>query len=150
MKERTYRYSNLEPLYPFGFGLSYTRFEYKDLKISADHFAAGEPLRISVELKNAGSMDASEVVQVYLSDLQASTQVPLNKLVGFKRVHLKAGQTAIVRFRLSAEAMMFVDENGEEKLEPGEFRLTVGGCSPSKRGSELGAPEPVSTIFSIE
>ncbi len=150
MKERTYRYSNLEPLYPFGFGLSYTRFEYKDLKISADHLAAGEPLRISVELKNAGSMDASEVVQVYLSDLQASTQVPLNKLVGFKRVPLKAGQTAMVKFRLSAEAMMFVDENGEEKLEPGEFRLTVGGCSPGKRGSELGAPEPVSTVFSIE
>ena len=72
-----------------------------------------------------------------------------NKLVGFKRVQLKTGQITTVRFNLSPEAMMFVDEGGEQKLEPGQFRLTVGSCSPGKRGVELGAPEPVSAIFTV-
>ena len=85
MNGRTYRYSTAEPLYPFGFGLSYARFIFSDLKLSAKKIKAGRPLRFSVKLKNTGKMDADEIVQVYLSDLQASAPVPLNKLVGFKR-----------------------------------------------------------------
>jgi beta-glucosidase len=149
MKERTYRYSTAEPLYPFGFGLSYSHFEYGDLRMGADRVRAGRPLRFNLRVKNRGSMDAGEVVQVYLSDLQATSPVPIQKLVGFKRVQLRAGQSKRISFSLPAEAMMFIDENGEEKLEAGEFRLTVGGCSPGQRGVELGAPEPVRANFTV-
>ncbi len=150
MENRTYRYSTAEPLYPFGFGLSYTRFEFSALKLRSDRITAGQALVFNVTLKNAGGMDADEVVQVYLSDLQASAQVPIHKLVGFRRVHIKAGQTRRLRFSLSPEAMQFVDENGEQRLEPGQFRLTVGSCSPGTRGPELGAPQPIEAVFVVE
>jgi beta-glucosidase len=150
MDRRTYRYSLSEPLYPFGYGLSYTRFKFSGLALRSDRIGAGQPLSFRVTLKNSGGMDADEVVQLYLSDLQASAPVPVHKLVGFRRVHVKAGQDRILRFRLSVEAMMFVDEGGEQKLEPGQFRLTVGACSPGSRGIELGAPQPLSAIFIVE
>jgi beta-glucosidase len=149
MQGRTYRYSLLEPLYPFGFGLSYTRFQFIGLKLHSDRITAGEPLSFRVTLKNAGGMGADEVVQVYLSDLQASAPVPIQKLVGFRRVHVPAGKRKTVRFDLPPEAMLFVDENGDQKLEPGQFRLTVGGCSPGRRGIELGAPAPLSANFVV-
>jgi len=92
-------------------------------------------------------MDAEEVVQVYLSDLEASVPVPVNKLVSFRRTRIKSGQVRKLRFTLPPEAMMFVDENGKPKLEPGQFRLTVGSCSPGERGQALGAPSPRSLIL---
>jgi beta-glucosidase len=147
MDRRTYRYGTADPLYPFGFGLSYTRFEYESLKLKADRIRAGEPFSFSVKVKNAGNRDADEVVQVYLSDLEASVPVPVNKLVGFRRVKIQAGQTKEIKFMLPPEAMMFVDENGELRLEPGQFRLTVGGCSPGDRGQALGAPAPQVAFF---
>jgi beta-glucosidase len=149
MDGRTYRYSTAEPLYPFGFGLSYTRFEFTGLKLNSSRIAAGKQLSFRVTLKNAGGMDADEVVQMYLNDLQASAPVPIHKLVGFRRVHVRTGQSKTIRFNLPPEAMMFIDESGEQKLEPGQFRLMVGSCSPGKRGVELGAPEPVSAIFAV-
>ena len=149
MDGRTYRYSTAEPLFPFGFGLSYTRFEYESLRLGKKRLTAGEPLSFSVRLKNSGDMDAEEVVQVYLSDLEASAAVPLHKLVGFLRVKVKAGWSKTVKFTLPPEALMFVDGNGEHKLEPGSFRLAVGGCSPGKRGQELGAPAPQVAYFDL-
>jgi beta-glucosidase len=150
MDNRTYRYSRLEPLYPFGFGLSYTRFEFSNLKVDGSHVPAGKPLSFSLTLKNAGGMDADEVVQVYISDLQASVSVPIHKLVGFRRVHVKAGKCKTVNFNLPSEAMMFVDENGEQELEPGQFRLVVGSCSPGPYRAASGVPEPVSATFTVE
>ena len=149
MEGRTYRYSTAEPLYPFGFGLSYTRFEFSDLKLTANRIAAGKLLSFSVTLKNVGAMDADEVVQVYLSDPEASVPVPIHKLVGFRRVHVSAGKSKTVRFSLPSEVMLFVDANGDQKLEPGQFRLTVGSCSSGPRGMALGAPESVNAIFTI-
>jgi beta-glucosidase len=150
MDQRTYRYSTAEPLFPFGFGLSYTRFEYSDLKLAKKRLKPGEPLRLSVRLTNAGLVAGAEVAQVYLSDLAASVPVPQHKLVGFKRVALKPGQSRVVRFNLPAECLMLVDEDGKSRLEPGDFRVTVGGCSPGKRGVELGAPQAVSAIFTVK
>ncbi len=149
MKERTYRYSKAEPLYPFGFGLSYTRFIFENLKPSTPKIALGQGLNFSVSVKNVGLMDAEEVVQVYISDLEASAPVPLHKLVDFRRIKVKAGKSKTVKFTLPPEAFTFVDENGEHKLETGQFRLTVGSCSPGRRGVALGAPEPLSTIISM-
>jgi beta-glucosidase len=150
MEGRTYRYSTVEPLYPFGFGLSYTRFTLSDLQVRSGRIKAGAPLDFQVQLANAGDMDADEVVQVYLSDLQASTRVPLHKLVAFRRVHLRAGRSQTLRFSLPAEALQFVDEAGEQRLEAGQFRLTVGNCSPGGRGTALGAAQELSWTFSVE
>ncbi len=149
MDARTYRYSTVEPLFPFGFGLSYTRFAYEKLKLLTSEIKAGQALSFSVTLKNIGTMDAEEVVQAYLSDLEASAPVPRHRLVGFQRLKVKAGKSKVVNFSLPPEALTFVDETGEQKLEPGQFCLTVGSCSPGKRGVALGAPEPLSTIFTV-
>ncbi|MGB8212901.1 MAG: glycoside hydrolase family 3 N-terminal domain-containing protein [Anaerolineales bacterium] len=150
MEGRTYRYSTVEPLYPFGFGLSYTRFMFSDLKLKAERLQASEPLSFTFRLQNTGGMDADEVVQVYLKDLQASAPVPLHKLVAFRRVHLPAGQAKTLRFSLPPEALAFMNEAGEQVVEPGQFRLTVGSCSPGPRGLALGAPQPLEALFTLE
>jgi beta-glucosidase len=149
MERRTYRYSKVEPLYPFGFGLSYSRFEFRDLALVKAEIRAGQPMSFSFRLTNTGGMDAAEVAQVYLTDLQASCPVPLQKLVNFKRVFLKAGQSKRIKFTLPGEAMLFVNEQGESVMEPGQFRLTVGSCSPGKRGIELGAPASLTALFTV-
>jgi beta-glucosidase len=149
MQGRTYRYADWEPLYPFGFGLSYTTFAYSDLKLNRNTPNAGESLELRFNLLNTSSMEGDEVVQVYLSDLEASAPVPLHKLVDFRRVHLTPGEHQEVVFEIPAEAMTMVDEEGKRILEPGYFRVTVGGCSPSARGEALGAPKPVSAVFEV-
>jgi len=149
MAGRTYRYSTQDPLFPFGFGLSYTSFTYSGLKADRTSLRAGENLTISYTLTNSGARDAEEVAQIYLNDLEASVAVPLSNLVGFERVHLKAGETRALTYTLTPEMMMLFDEKGKQRLEPGAFRVTVGGCSPSERGLELGASEPVSMEFRV-
>ena len=149
MTGRTYRYMAEEPLYPFGFGLSYSCFEYSDLQLDHTEIAPGESINVSLTLHNSGGRDSAEVVQFYLSDLQASTVVPLHHLVGFERVVLKAGESRSVKFTLTSEMMSFFNDDGKLMLEPGEFRLEVGGCSPGKRGQELGASQPVIAVFAV-
>lgn len=149
MPGHTYRYAEWEPLYPFGFGLSYTTFAYSNLRLNKTELKAGEPLEACVTVTNTGKVDAEEVVQVYLKDLEASVLVPINSLVDFQRIALKAGESKDVSFTIEADKMMLYDEDGKQKLEPGEFRITIGGCSPSERGLALGAPEPVTGTFVV-
>ena len=150
MKGRTYRYMTEEPLYPFGFGLSYSCFEYSDLQLDKTNLAPGDSLPVSLTVRNEGASDSAEVAQFYLSDLQASTIVPLHHLVGFKRLNLKAGESKTLKFTITPEMMSFYNDEGELTLEPGNFRLEVGGCSPGKRGQELGAPKPVTAVFEVK
>ena len=150
MTERTYRYATWEPLYPFGFGLSYTHFAYSNLKMGQPVLTAGSSLAVQVTVQNTGTLAGEEVVQLYLSDLEASTVVPFQHLVAFQRVRLEPGESREMAFQLGPEAMMLVDDEGQLKLEPGEFRLTVGGCSPNTRGVALGAPSPVTAEFSVQ
>ena len=110
---------------------------------------AGENLGVSVEVCNSGKRAAAEVVQFYLTDLHASVPVPLHHLVGFERVFLQPGESRMVQFTLTPEMMSFFDEQGKLKLEAGSFRVEVGGCSPGKRGQELGAPTPVGAVFRV-
>lgn len=149
MTGRTYRYATEEPLFPFGFGLSYTRFTYSDLTLDAPSVAAGESLSLRFTLTNSGSVDADEVAQVYLSDREASTVVPLHSLIGFRRVHLKSGEQTEITFTVTPEMMEMVNDAGDRVIEPGAFRVTVGGCSPSDRGVALGASAPVSGDFTV-
>jgi beta-glucosidase len=149
MAGRTYRYATQEPLFPFGFGLSYAHFTYSDLTPDTATVQAGESLTLHCTLTNSGAVEAEEVAQVYLSDLEASTVVPLHSLIGFQRVHLKPGEHTAIKFTVTSEMMKLVNDAGDRVLEPGEFRVTVGGCSPSERGVRLGAPEPVSMTFAV-
>ena len=150
MQGRTYRYMTAEPLYPFGFGLSYSRFEYSELQLDQPILAIGESLNVNVTLTNCGESDSAEVAQFYLSDIHASTIVPLHHLIGFERVALKAGESKTLKFTITPEMMSFFNDDGKLTLEPGEFRIEVGGCSPSKRGQDLGAPKPVTAKFEVK
>jgi beta-glucosidase len=149
MAGRTYRFMTEAPLYPFGFGLSYTQFAYSDLRapILAQK---GQPFTFSFTLTNVGEVASDEIVQVYVSDLQASLPVPLQSLIAFRRVPLLPGESQIISFDISPEAFMLVDEAGELILEPGQLKLTIGGCSPSKRGFALGAPEMMEMVFELQ
>jgi beta-glucosidase len=149
MEGRTYRYMTQEPLYPFGFGLSYSRFEYAELVLEKSAVQAGENLGVGVKVSNVGAHAAAEVAQFYLTDLEASVPVPLHHLVGFERVFLRPGESRTVQFTLTPEMMSFFDEQGKLRLEAGAFRLELGGCSPGQRGLKLGAPTPVTAVFRV-
>jgi len=149
MVGRTYRYATSEPLFPFGFGLSYTEFEYSGLNLARKHLLAGESLSVNLTVTNIGENQADEIVQFYLSDLEASVLVPHVKLIGFERIALKPGQRKRVKFTVTPDMMMLYNDDGVAVLEAGKFRLTVGGCSPSQRSLALGAAQPVSMEFSV-
>ncbi len=127
MKGRTYRYFKGEPLYPFGYGLSYTSFGYTDLKLSTNHLKSGKGIDLKVMVKNTGDRLGEEVVQLYLSDLKASVPVPTRQLVGFQRVCLMPGVEHEVSFTITSDQMKLVNDLGERVLEPGAFRVEVGG-----------------------
>ncbi|MHB8087153.1 MAG: glycoside hydrolase family 3 C-terminal domain-containing protein [Anaerolineaceae bacterium] len=150
MTGRTYRYMTDEPLFPFGYGLSYTTFEYSKLKLEKETLQSGDTLSIQFTVTNIGNQTAAEVAQIYLSDLQASTTVPLQHLVGFERFELQPGASRSIEFTITPEMMSFFNDDGKLTLEPGEFRLEVGGCSPSPRGQALGAPKPLITTFTVK
>ncbi len=149
MVGRTYRYMTAEPLYPFGFGLSYSRFEYGNLKLDSTQPRQGETVLATVTVRNVGDVAGDEVVQLYLTDVEASVRTPISALKGFRRIRLKPGQHREVAFTITPEMMSLVDENGDSRLEPGRFRVTIGGCSPGQRGADLGAPQPVQATFAV-
>ena len=149
MKGRTYRYMTKEPLYPFGFGLGYSSFEYADLQLEKENITMGDSLNLRFTIRNNGDRTAAEVIQFYLTDVEASTTIPLHHLIGFKRIELSPGESQKVMFTVTPEMMSFINDNGKPVLEPGDFRLEVGGCSPGTRGQELGAPKTVTAVFNI-
>ncbi len=134
MDGRTYRFFKGEPLFPFGHGLSYTRFEYSALDVPA-RTDVGAPLQISVAVRNAGSRDGDEVVQLYVTHLGAGTRVPVRSLQGLKRVHLKRGEQQTVLFALTPRQLAIVSDAGQVRLEPGRVLLAVGGKQPGFRGA---------------
>jgi beta-glucosidase len=135
MSNRTYRYFTGKPLYPFGYGLSYTTFRYTDLNIP-EKTVAGSDLSISVKVTNTGSVAGDEVVQLYLTDEKASTPRPLRQLEGFRRIHLKAGESAAVSFTVKAEQFSIINAMDIRVIEPGWFTIAVGGKQPSENDSQ--------------
>jgi beta-glucosidase len=135
MAGRTYRYFDGEVLYPFGHGLSYTRFAYSDLVLDHDRLRGPEALTVSCRVENIGDRMGDEVVQVYLRDEEASLPVPRHSLVGFKRIRLAAGASATLHFTLQPRQFALADAEGRWVIEPGRFLLTVGGGQPGTPGT---------------
>lgn len=130
MENRTYRYFKGEPLFPFGFGLSYTTFRYHNLELP-EGYTPDSDLVVSVNVTNTGNLNGDEVVQLYLSNKNADLRTPIRALKGFRRIHLKAGETKIVSFSIRATDLMITDSNGERIPMRGEVEISVGGCQPS-------------------
>jgi len=130
MEGHTYRFFRDEPLYPFGFGLSYTTFGYSDLAMSAASLAQGESLEVSVTVTNTGDVAGDEVVQCYVADPDASVPVPVRQLVGFDRIHLVPGEMQRVTFTVAPKQMSLFLDDGRRVVEPGKFELFVGGGQP--------------------
>jgi len=120
-------------LYPFGFGLSYTRFEYKNLRINPEKVTPAGKVEISVEVKNTGSRIGEEVVQLYIHDIVASVSRPLKELKGFRRISLKPGEKKELKFILSTDQLAFYDQDMNLTVEPGEFEVMLGSSSEDIR-----------------
>ncbi|WP_229740840.1 glycoside hydrolase family 3 C-terminal domain-containing protein [Silvibacterium dinghuense] len=129
MKGRTYRYFEGKPLYPFGYGLSYTTFAYRDLKLPSSAVDAGQPMTAEVTVSNTGQVPGDEVAQLYLSfpDVKGA---PIRALRGFERVHLDAGESKIVQFHLRPRDLSMVTEAGEPIIAEGKYTVSVGGGQP--------------------
>jgi len=130
MKGRTYRFMDEEPLFRFGYGLSYTAFDYSNLKV-----IGFEPMTVSVDVTNVGRRGGDEVVQLYVKDVEASVPVPLRQLQSFRRIHLDAGETKAVTFELTADQFSALDDDGQPFVEAGTFEISLGGGLPEDKTS---------------
>ncbi|WP_075344381.1 beta-glucosidase BglX [Tenacibaculum agarivorans] len=120
------------PLYPFGHGLSYTTFEYKNLKVNSDKPTVNDSVKVTVDVQNTGDFDGKEVVQLYIRDLVGSITRPVKELKGFELISLKKGESKTVEFVLTKNELGFFDNNGDFIVEPGKFKVFVGGSSITK------------------
>jgi beta-glucosidase len=118
-----------EPLYPFGFGLSYTSFSYSNLRLSTDSFRKGGKIQLMVDVKNTGNVTGKETVQMYIRDLVASISRPVRELRGFEQVELKAGETKTLTFTIDEKSIGFYNNEGHWITESGEFQVFLGGSS---------------------
>jgi beta-glucosidase len=136
MKGRTYRYFEGKPLYPFGYGLSYTTFAYKGLRLPKGAIKAGDPLTAEVTLTNTGKVEGDEVAQLYLS-FPNVPGAPLRALRSFRRVHLKPGESQTVRFDLKDRDLSMVNEAGEPIIAEGKYSVSVGGGQPNTAAASV-------------
>ncbi|MEQ7800677.1 beta-glucosidase BglX [Pedobacter sp. ASV1-7] len=118
-----------DPLYPFGYGLSYTTFAYSNLKISKNSFKPGEAIIASVEIKNTGAIEGKEVVQLYIQDLVGSSTRPVKELKGFEKISLKPGESKTVSFKITEEELKFYNTALKFVAEPGDFKVYIGANS---------------------
>jgi beta-glucosidase len=143
MANRTYRYFSGKPLFPFGYGLSYTKFSYGDLSVPTQAVTAGQPVSADVTVTNSGNLAGDEVVQVYLKFPQEKG-APRIALRGFERVHLEAGASQKVHFELRPRDLGMVTEGGNPIIAQGDYTISIGGGQP-----DTGAPG-VSGHFHID
>jgi beta-glucosidase len=133
MTGKTYRFFDQEPLYPFGYGLSYTTFSYSNLSIP-EKAVAGEKVKVMVKVTNTGKVEGDEVVQIYLTDEKASTPRPIRQLEGFERITLKPGESKDVEFVLEPRQFSIISKKDKRVIEPGYFTISVGGKQPGFNG----------------
>ncbi len=133
MEGKTYRFFTQEPLYPFGYGLSYTTFTYSDL-VMPEKVTTGNKITAKVTVTNTGKVEGDEVIQLYLTDEKASTTRPIRQLEGFTRINLKPGESKVVEFNLEPRQFSIINSKGKRVIEPGYFTIAVGGKQPGFKG----------------
>jgi len=149
MKGRTYRYLEEEPLYPFGYGLSYAKFDYSNLKLNSKNIKAGQDLEVSFNVQNLGDVASDEVIQLYLKDLKASVRIPRHRLVGIKRINIEPGEKKSISFTITARQMGLINSKGKCVLESGQFKVFIGGSQPDSRSQELLGTQILEESFEV-
>jgi beta-glucosidase len=149
MSGRTYRFADIEPLYPFGFGLSYAKLEFGVFRVSKSELAAGAEIVVTGTLHNPSDRPVTESVQCYVSPPRGLPDSPRSVLVSFQRVSVAAGKTALIEFHLTASDFAQVNAAGRRVHTPGSFVVTVGSASPGKRAIALGAPKPATVTIKL-
>ncbi|MBZ5515062.1 MAG: glycoside hydrolase family 3 C-terminal domain-containing protein [Acidobacteriia bacterium] len=148
MHNRTYRYFQGKPLYGFGYGLSYSTFEYSNLKLSAAQLKAGDDLTVEVDVRNASGPAGDEVAELYL-EFPAIPGAPLRALRGFKRLHAAPKETRHVTYTLKARDLSMVNEKGEHIVAPGEYNIFVGGAQPGETTGGVRARVGITGQFAL-
>jgi beta-glucosidase len=136
MTKRTYRYFDGQPLYGFGYGLSYSSFGYSNLKLSGTSVHAGQPITVEADVKNLSARPGDEVVEVYLTQPKAALTAN-RTLAGFTRIHLEASQTTHVALQLDPRVLSQVNEKGERIILPGDYTVSVGGSQPDSPNDHI-------------
>ena len=134
LKNRTYRYYTGKPMWGFGYGLSYSRFTYSELKLASATVAAGQPIQATVKVTNTGKLAGDEVVEAYLKTPQADG--PVQSLAGFERLHLAPGESREVAMTLTPRSLSSVDSQGQRAILSGRYQLTVAGAQPAEASSK--------------
>jgi beta-glucosidase len=150
MKGRTYRYMTEKPLYPFGFGLSYTSFRFDSIALSAPSITAGATVQATVTVSNTGKRDADEVVQIYITKDDRGADDPLCSLKAFRRIPIPAGKSVTVTFDLDAGVFETINAEGESVLLPGSYSIIAADSAPVPVAVEKGAPEPVQAQITVK
>jgi beta-glucosidase len=133
MKGKTYRYFTGTPLYTFGYGLSYTKFSYSNLRINAT-CKINTPVKVTVDIQNSGERDGEEVVELYIKNMNKGVQSPLLALKGFKRISLKKVEKQTVKMTIKPSDFSVITDNSEAIIEPGSYQISIGGRQPAKKG----------------
>ena len=130
---RTYMFSTNEPIYPFGYGLSYTAFKYSPARIDKPTLKIGETLQVKVDVKNTGRYEGDEVVQLYLKKLEPEEVRPIKQLKGFQRIHLQKDESKEVVFSLDRNALSYWNKANDFVVEPGDYEIQIGSSSADIR-----------------
>ncbi|GGZ67964.1 glycoside hydrolase family 3 C-terminal domain-containing protein [Algibacter mikhailovii] len=150
MKGRTYKYMIDEPLYPFGFGLSYSSSKFSNIQLNSQKLKLDDELRISVDLQNTGKTNFEEVVQVYLVPVDGPDYLPMYSLKGFERVQLDANETKTINFYLNSEDLKQVNVNGEKVWLKGTYKVIISNALPSERSVALGSSLPIQAQIKLK
>lgn len=150
MKGRTYRYMNAEPLYPFGYGLSYGHFTYSAMKVSRESIKKDQPVTATATIRNEGKYAGEDVVELYITAPSADYMTPLFSLKGFKRIKLKPGESTQVSFTITPAMMAVINEKGEPVINPGTYRFYIAGAAPVPRSETLGIAKPASAVCRVK
>jgi len=127
--ESPYINGKYSPLYHFGYGLSYTQYKYSNLNLSSKKISAGEPVKVKIDVTNAGEMDGDEIVQLYIRDMVSTVTRPVQELKDFTRIHLKKGETKTAEFTITSDKLQYYGPDMKRIVEPGEFEVQVGKSS---------------------